>query len=228
MFWIPNITTLVLAWLIQCIILSRFILTRHFTWINQNTKHWLIKGGKIFFQLTLANFSLILLDTSVKLIILLIRYDTPLAPHLSSIILTCFLAIELLTLILVLTPNLKKIIIFSVMLIVFLMVFEFYLNVANLDELNVFGSKYSPMLFGMGVPLMFGIMTSIFFTLTRIFFKNCQNLLARLTTPFWNKTEKMNKIWKEKPQFIIWILLSGEVILNLQGLSLLSWIAFLI
>ncbi|MHA1725305.1 MAG: hypothetical protein ACTSXH_10755 [Promethearchaeota archaeon] len=223
MFWIPNITTIVLAWLIQCFILSGFILSRYLEWNTQNANHWLIKGIRGSFYLTFTSFSLVLLDTNVKLMIFLIKYDTPLAPHLSSIILTSFLAIELLTLILFLIPNLKKVIIFGVMLIVFLITFEFYLNVIDLTQVNVFSSNYSPMLFAIGVPIIFGFITYLFLTSINLFFKNSQKLTAILNEPFWNKIEKMNRIWELKVQFIIWFLLSLEVILNLEGLSLLSW-----
>ncbi len=168
------------------------------------------------------------MDTNIKLILLVINGNGNIAIHLASIVLTSILAVELVIFIVISELNLKKLIIFGMVTGFFLFLFEFYLNVVNLNEINILGSNYSVMVFALGAPIIIGMLTSLILTLIIFFLKKANKSASVLIKPFWSFKEQLKPKIGLKFQALFWILLTTELLLNLQGLSLLLWITYFI
>lgn len=228
MFWIPNISTITIAWVVQSLIFYILIISKNVDWLKNNQNHWMIKAVRSSCYIAFAGISLVFIDTNMKLLIFLNLGYGYLVLHLASIVLTFILAIEILLFTTFLKPTIKKLITFFIMLISFLILFEFYLNMTDLNHINILGSKYSIMVFSMTFPILIGFITSFILTLLNFLYIKYFKQTDLINKPFWNKEQAMKRYFNLKFLFLNWILISLELILNLQGLSLFLWLTLFI
>ncbi|MHA1273135.1 MAG: hypothetical protein ACTSQS_06820 [Promethearchaeota archaeon] len=226
MFWIPNITAIMIAWFIQSAILVGYVWFDKFSNPDQSYNCWLIRGLRSIVFILFTIFSFMFIDTNIKILIFgIIGYEN-IYLHLASIILTFILGTEIIIGSTFVAPNRKGLIGFSAVLISFIYFWEFYLISADLNQLDFFGSKYSAFSIGILLPMLIGltiagITTFIEFILNRKSDRKFED------KPFWNIQKKFKIYFGLKFNLILWILITAELLLNLQGLSLLLWLTFI-
>ncbi|MHA1292336.1 MAG: hypothetical protein ACTSQJ_06675 [Promethearchaeota archaeon] len=228
MFWIPNITTILLAWVVQCIILSGYVWFDKLRIPEESYDCWLIKGLRAFIFIFLTVFAFIFIDTNIKIIFYNVEGYGNISLHLASIILTFLLSAEILIGVLLVAPNRKGIITFIAVLSCFIYLSQFYLVSANDTQLDFFGTKYSALLIILVFPIFVGILTALILILVEILLKKAKSNDRLEDKPFWNIQLKAKKIFDTKFNIILWALISTELILNLQGMSLLLWLTIFI
>ena len=224
MFWIPNITTIILAWLVQCVILSGHIWFEEFKKLEKIHFNWLIKGLQGFIFVVFTVVAMVFIDTNIKLIFFGIAGYGNFVIYISSIVLTFVLTAEIIMHAFLIAPNLKGIITFCFISIFFLYWFEFYLNEANLGEMGIIDLKYSAIIVGIIFPILVGLIGSLVLTGIEIILKKVKPFNSLLYKQFWNMQVITKRIFNIRFNFVLWALITVELILNLQGLSLLLWI----
>ena len=227
MFWIPNITTIILAWLVQCVILSGHIWFEEFKKLEKIHFNWLIKGLQGFIFVVFTVVAMVFIDTNIKLIFFGIAGYGNFVIYISSIVLTFVLTAEIIMYAFLIAPNLKGIIIFCFISIFFLYWFEFYLNEANLGEMGIIDLKYSAIIVGIIFPILVGLIGSLVLTGIEKILKKVKPFNSLLYKQFWNMQVITKRIFNIRFNFVLWALITVELILNLQGLSLLLWITLL-
>ncbi len=226
-FWIPNALTVIIAWIVQCIILGGFLWFEKLRKPDQNYTCWLIRGIRSIFFIVFTVLSFVFIDTNLKIIILCIMGYQNLSLHLASIILTFILAAELLISALIVNPNRKKIIIFAVMIVYFVYLWEFYLSTTDLNQFTFFDSKYSAAIASIFFPILVGVIAASFLTGAEFVLYKVQSKKRIVDKPFWNIQIKIKSFFDLRFNLILWGLLSAEMILNFQGMSLSFWISYL-
>lgn len=216
-----------MAWLVQCAILSGYIWLEKFKKSGEFYSFWLIKGLRGFVFVVFIVFALIFIDTNVKLIFFGIAGYGNFTLHLASIVLTFILTAEIISYAFLISPNLKGIIIFCLISIFFLYLFEFYLNEVVLSEIAIFDLKYFAIFMEVIFPILVGSIASLVLTGIEIVLKKAKPNNNLLNKRFWNAQIKGKRIFNARFNFILWVLITVELILNLQGLSLLLWITLL-
>jgi len=227
LFWIPNITTIILAWLVQCVILSGHIWFEEFKKLEKIHFNWLIKGLQGFIFVVFTVVAMVFIDTNIKLIFFGIAGYGNFVIYISSIVLTFVLTAEIIMYAFLIAPNLKGIIIFCFISIFFLYWFEFYLNEANLGEMGIIDLKYSAIIVGIIFPILVGLIGSLVLTGIEKILKKVKPFNSLLYKQFWNMQVITKRIFNIRFNFVLWALITVELILNLQGLSLLLWITLL-
>jgi hypothetical protein len=147
--------------------------------------------------------------------------------HLASIVLTFILAAEIIIYAFFFAPNLKGIIVLCCILIFFIYLFEFYLNEIVLSEIAIFDLKYFAIFMEVIFPILVGSIASLVLTGIEIVLNKAKPNNNLLNKRFWNAQIKGKRIFNARFNFILWVLITVELILNLQGLSLLLWITLL-
>lgn len=226
MFWVPNITTIIIAWIIQCVILSGYIWFEKFRKPEESYDCWLIRGMRGVIFIVFFVLALVLIDTNVKILMGIIGYSN-IFLHLSSIILNFILAAEIIIGVIGVAPNKKGIITFTIILGFFLYFWEFYLDQVNLYELDVFGSKYSALAVGILLPMLIGAITALVLVVIEGLYNKKNSEKKYIDKAFWNIQVKAKKVFDIKFNLILYALLSAEFILNLQGMSLSIWVSYI-
>ena len=138
------------------------------------------------------------------------------------------LAAEIIIGVIVVAPNRKGIITFSSVLTFFIYFWQFYLNAVNLNELDYFGSKYSALGVGIILPILVGIITALILVFLEAIYNSLKQDNRYTDNPFWNIQVKVKSIISFKFNLILYLLITAEMILNFQGLSLTFWMSYLI
>ena len=228
MFWVPNGVNVIIGWIALCIIMGGYVWFEKFRHPEESYDCWLIKGLRAVAFIFFAVFSLLFIDTNINILFFGIIGYGNLALHLASIILTFLLAFELLFGVLFVAPNRKGLLTFAGVLGYFIYYWEVYLNQAKLEEINLFGSKYSGFMAGIFFPALVGIAIASILTLMEYIYGRLNSDRSVEDKPFWNIQVKAKTIFSMKFNLLLWILFSAELILNLQGISLLYWVAYLL
>jgi len=214
---------MILAWLVQCIILSGYVWFDKFRIPDESYSCWLIRGMRGFIFIFFTVISLIMIDTNVKLLMGVAGYGN-ITLHLASVILTFILVAEIIIGAVFVAPNRKGIITFAAVLSLFIYLSQFYLIDADPNELDLFGTKYSALIVIIVFPILVGIIVAITLTIIELIFKKIKSEREVYDKPFWNIQEKAKNIFSFRFNFILWALLTAELILNLEGMSLLLWL----
>lgn len=225
MFWIPNITTMLLAWIMQSVILSGFIWFDKMRKPSESYTCWLVRGlrGGVF--IIFGVFSLVFIDTNLKILVFGIIGYGNIMLHMTSIILTFVLAIEFLFVSTFVAPNRKGLSTFGIIVSYFIFFWYIFLPSANYSELNLFSSKYSVFLAGVLFPILIGIVSAFILTFIELIVRKYQNETFK-DTPFYNIQVSAKKKLNLKFNLLLWGLITTELLLNLQGMSLLIWFSF--
>ncbi len=227
MFWIPNALIVIIAWIVQCLILGGFLWFEKLRIPEQNYTCWLIRGMRtvLFIVFTVLSFAFI--DTNIKILFMGIIGYQNLSLHIASIVLTFILGGELLISALLVNPNRKKIIIFGVMIIYFVYFWYFYLNTTDLSQFSLLDSKYSAAIASIFFPILVGVVAASALTGAELVLKKAIPKKRIDDKPFWNIQVKVKSFFDLRFNLILWGLISAEMILNFQGMSLSFWISYL-
>ncbi len=225
MFWIPNISTIIFAFVIQSMILAGFAWFKKFKSPEDSYNCWLIRGARGVIFIVFTGFSLVFLDTNMKFFLGVIGYGN-IALHIASIILLTILSTEIIFGAVFVASNRKGVITFMTVLISFIIFWYFYLNDANLNDLKFVDSKYSVTIVAIAAPIFVGIVAASMLTVTELIMKKVKKHEGIIDKPFWNIQKKAKSFFNLKFNFILWLLITIELLLNLQGLSLLLWLTF--
>ncbi|MHA1148871.1 MAG: hypothetical protein ACTSR8_11595 [Promethearchaeota archaeon] len=227
MFWVPNITTILVAWIVQSIILFGYIWFEKLRKPEESYDCWLILGLRGFIFIVFFVLALMFIDSNVKVFLGVIGYSN-IFLHLSSIILTFILSAEIIIGVILVAPNRKGVITFGTVLGSFIYYWQFYLNQVDLNEIDVFGSKYSALGVGLLLPITVGFITVIILVVIELIYNKFKPDNRYTDEPFWNIQIKVKSFIDFKFNLILYLLITVELILNLQGMSLTFWISYII
>lgn len=213
-----------MAWIVQCMILGGYVWFEKLRIPNQSYNCWLIRGMRSVLFIVFTVISFVFIDTNIKILIFGIVGYSNIFLHLASILLTFILAAELLIGALIVNPNRKKIVIFGTMLAYFVYLWYFYLNSVNLSELSLFNTKYSAAVISVLYPILVGVIAASVLTGAELLYNKARSEKRIADKPFWNIQVKVKSFFNVRFNIILWALLSAEMILNFQGLSLLLWL----
>lgn len=224
MIWVPNISIIIIGWVLQTLIIMGFIWFKKYKILDESYNCWLLTGLRGLLFTIFAVFALIFFDSNIKILFFGVEGYVNISLHLTSIILTFIIAIQIMIGILLVKPNLKGIISFLALFITFVTLWDYYFNIMDLSKFNLFDSKYSVFLVGIVFPILVGVITSIILTIVEFFIKRKKLNLRIIDIVFWDKQIIVKKIFNIRFNIILWFLITIELILNLQGLSILLWL----
>ena len=225
MFWYPNNSAMIFAWLVQCIILMGFVWFDKYRIPEESYDCWLVKGMRGFAFIFFTVIALMFIDTNIKLLMGIAGYGN-FSIHLASMILTFILAAHIIIGAVLVAPNRKGVITFIVVLITFIILWEFiFLDFETVSLLGVDTSGTDLFILGILFPVAVGLLVAIGLTFIEGIIKKSKSERTIADKPFWNKQIQAKRIFSFKFNLIMWIIITTEFILNMQGLSLLFWIS---
>ncbi|MGV9202600.1 MAG: hypothetical protein ACOC44_01080 [Promethearchaeia archaeon] len=224
----PNITTILIAWILQSSILSGFVWFDKYRNPSKQYTCWLLRGMRGFFFIVLTTFSLIFIDTNIKILFLGIIGYGNIYLHLASLILTFILAGQIIIGAVFIAPNRKGIVTFSAVLGTFIFLWYINLPKTSPEALNLFDSKYSILLIAVLIPLLIGASVAIIMVCCEVILDKVRDDKDISDMPFYDRTKRFKSIFNWKFNIFLWALITTELILNLQGLSMFLWLTFLI
>ena len=172
--------------------------------------------------------SLIFIDTNIKYIFFGVAGYSNVLQFLATVILTSILAIQIIIVVVLVAPNRKGIITFCSVLVTFLILWEFILGDQDFLGIIIINSEGSASIASLIFPILVGIVTASILTALEEALKKYKSEEKYSDTPFWNIQAKAKKIFDVKFNLILWALITTELILSLQGISLLLWLTILI
>jgi len=224
MIWVPNISTIIIGWVLQTLIMIGFIWFKKYKILEEYYSCWLLTGLRGLLFIIFSVFALMFFDSNIKILFFGVESYVTISLHLTSIILTFIIAIQIMIGILFVKPNLKGIISFLAVFITFIILWDYYFDIMDISKFDLFDSNYSVFLLGIVFPILVGTVTSIILTVGEFFIKRKKLNLRFINTTFWDKQIIVKKIFNIKFNIILWFFITTELILNLQGLSLLLWL----
>lgn len=227
MIWIPNVVTVIFAFVIQIMIVTGYLWFPKYRNPEESYNCWLIRGMRAFVFLFFVTMALVFVDTNIKLILGIVGYRN-FTLHLASIILTFLIAIQVIIGAVFVRPNRKGLICFALVIGVFIYVSQFYFVGLEVDDFDFVGGDYGAFIFIIGIPILVGLIAAIILTSFELILKRVKKDSRIEDKPFWNKQVKAKKFFSFKFNIILYGLITAEFILNLQGMSLLFWITYLI
>ena len=227
MYWIPTVTTVLLAFLVQIMIMVGYAWFPKFRKPKESYNCWLLRGFRSVAFLFLIVSALTFIDTNIKYIFFGVAGYNNIFTYLAAILLTFVLAAEIIIGVVFIAPNRKGLITFTIVLVVYLYLSQFYIVQVNSLEIEIFGGTYDAFLVIMILPILIGMITAFILTLIEMLL-NLINKEKRIEDkPFWNKQEKAKKVFNLYFNLILYGLITAEFILNLEGMSLLLWLTYL-
>jgi hypothetical protein len=220
MIWIPINVTAIFALIIQAIIVTGYFWFPKYRKAEESYDCWLLKGMRAFAFLFLVTMALVFIDTNIKLMFGIVGYSN-FALHLSSLILTFIIAIQVIIGAVFVKPNRKGLICFALVIGVFIYTSQFHFVGLEIDEFELFGTDMDVFIFIIGIPIVVGLIAAIIFTSIELILRKKGRFEDK---PFWDKQVKAKKIFSFKFNIILWLLTTAEFILILQGMSLLLWL----
>jgi len=187
---------------------------------------WLIKGLRAIVLLFLVMMAFIFIDSNIKFLFFGIAGYANITQFIARVILTFLLSFEILVGANFVAPNRKGLITFATVLFTFLYLSIFYPIGSNPFIIEIFGSEYKTLYVILFVPILVGLLTLLSLTGIEFFLKK-KSKQRKFDRPFWNKQKEAKKIFSLKFNLILYILITAELILTFQGLSLLFWITFI-
>lgn len=223
MFWLPNITTIIIAWVLECIILGGYVWFEKFNLPGEEYQCWLVRGARALAFISMTTLSFLLIETDLKIFLGVMGYGN-FFQHLASVLLTLILSIQIIIGTVLTKPNLKGIITFGSILSSFLIFILFLIPAQNSNQINVFGDTYSALEMSILIPVLIGIIVSAVISLLEMLLYKRKEELSFFSKPIWDIQHKIKKIFSLRFNLILYALITTELLLNLQGLSLLLWL----
>ena len=217
MFWIPNITTILFAWILESIILGGFVWFDKYRKPSEQYTCWLIRGLRGFIFIVLTVFSFVFIDTGIKIFLGIIEYGN-LFIHLASIILTFILALQIIIGAVFVAPNRKGILTFTAILSSFVFLWYYYIPKTKMDSILTVAIL---------IPVVIGIIVALTLTLFEFIIERTKENKKIADTPFYDFREEFKSIFNWRLNLILWAAITSELLLNLQGLSILFWLTFI-
>ena len=215
MTFINNYFAIIYAFIFQSVILSGYLF-----WIPKVRKAeksfncWLVLGLRAIFFVIGCYLGFIFLDTSIKILFLGVYGYGNFTFHITSCILLLILGVELIIGAVFVAPTLKSITTFVVMLTFFIYHFEIEQVVVHEDLDKIF------------IPMFYTFVYLLIVTLIYEIYRKFKPEGFE-DKELWNFERKFKKIYNWKFNLIMWILISTELILMIEGYSILFWLSYL-
>ncbi len=206
--------------MIYAIIFQSVLLSGYFFWAPKARNPeklyncWLVLGLRGVFFVIGCYLGFIFLDTSIKILFLGVYGYGNISFHITSCILLLVLGIELIIGAVFVAPTLKSITTFIVMLTLFIYYFEINQVVVHEDLDKIF------------IPMFYAIAFLIIITLIYEIYRKLKTKGFE-DKELWNFERKFKRIFNWKFNLILWILLSIEIILMIEGYSLFFWLSYI-
>ncbi len=226
MYWIPTVTTVLLAFLVQIMIMVGYAWFPKFRKPEESYDCWLLKGVRSVVFLFLVVSALTFIDTNIKFIFFGIAGYNNIFVHLSAIILTFLLAAEIIIGTVFVAPNRKGLITFAIVLATYVYLSQFYIVQADSLQIEIFGSNYDVFLVILILPILVGMLVGIILTTIELLLRKIKKNSRIEDKPFWNKQKEAKKIFSLHFNLILYGLITAEFILNIEGMSLLLWMTY--
>ncbi|MFO8018162.1 MAG: hypothetical protein R6U96_05965 [Promethearchaeia archaeon] len=227
MFWTPNIITLLFAWILQSIILAGFVWFDKYRNPSEKYTCWLIRGLRGFVFITFTSFSFLFIDTNIKILVFGIIGYGNLCIHLASILLTFILAAQIIIGVILVAPNRKGIATFFVVLGTFIFLWYIYIPSTSTGSLYILDSRYSILMSSLLFAILVGSSLALILSCCELILNKIKKDKEIEDRPFYDVTEKFKSLFNWKVNLLLWALITAELLLNLQGLSLLLWLTLL-
>jgi len=203
-----------------------------FVWFDKYRKPeesydcWLVRGMRGFAFIFFTVIAFMFIDTNIKLLMGIAGYGN-FSIHLASMILTFILAAHIIIGVVFVAPNRKGVITFIAVLITFIILWEFiFIDIETVNLLGLDTSGTDLFIIGILFPVVIGMLVAITLAVVEGIMNKTKSERTIEDKPFWNKQIQAKKIASFKFNLIMWIIITAELILNMQGLSLLFWITF--
>ena len=205
---------MIFAFIVQSVILSGYLFWAPKVRNPENSYDcWLVRGLRGIFFIIICYFSFIFIDTSIKILFLGVYGYGNITLYLASCVLLLVLGVEIIIGVVWISPNIKSLSTFIVMLILFIYQFEI--------ERVVFFEDYDVMI----RPMLYASIFVIIFTLIYEIYRKLKPEGFE-DKPFWSFEKQFKQVFNWKLNLILWGLISAEMILMIEGYSLLFWLSF--